>query len=279
MAQRTSGTPEEAKQRTATTYNAAADVYDDPANSFWERFGSRTVARLQLAPGSNVLDVCCGSGASAIPAAAAVGDNGSVIGVDLAENLLQLARTKAAARDLRNIRFVHDDILSIDLAPEGFDAVICVFGIFFIPDMPSAMRELWRYVKPGGRLAITTWGPRFFEPANTAFWNSIRAVRPDLHKSFNPWERISEPEALRSLFESAGVEDSEVVAENGIHPVGSPDDWWSMILGSGYRGTVEQLDDNDRETVRLENLDFISRNDVRGVEANVLYGIARKLSR
>jgi ubiquinone/menaquinone biosynthesis C-methylase UbiE len=279
MAQRTSGTPEEAKQRTATTYNAAADVYDDPANSFWERFGSRTVARLQLAAGSNVLDVCCGSGASAIPAAAAVGDNGSVIGVDLAENLLQLARTKAAARDLRNIRFVHDDILSIDLAPEGFDAVICVFGIFFIPDMPSAMRELWRYVKPGGRLAITTWGPRFFEPANTAFWNSIRAVRPDLHKSFNPWERISEPEALRSLFESAGVKDSEVVAENGIHPVGSPDDWWSMILGSGYRGTVEQLDDNDRERVRKENLDFISRNDVRGVEANVLYGIARKLSR
>ena len=276
MAQRTSGTPEEAKQRTATTYNAAADVYDDPANSFWERFGSRTVARLQLAPGSNILDVCCGSGASAIPAAAAVGDNGSVIGVDLAENLLQLARTKAAARGLSNITFRHDDLLSIDLTPEGFDAVICVFGIFFIPDMPSAMRKLWGYVKPGGRLAITTWGSRFFEPANTAFWNSIRAVRPDLHKSFNPWERISEPEALRSLFESAGVKESEVVAEDGIHPVGSPNDWWSMILGSGYRGTVEQLDDNDRERVRLENLEFISRNDVRGVEANVLYGIARK---
>ena len=134
-------------------------------------------------------------------------------------------------------------------------------------------------ISPFGKLAITTWGPRFFEPATTAFWNSIRAVRPDLHKSFNPWDRISEPEALHSLFESAGVKDSEVVAENGIHPVGSPDDWWSMILGTGYRGTIEQLDDNDRERVRLENLDFIRRNDVRGVEANVLYGVARKLSR
>jgi ubiquinone/menaquinone biosynthesis C-methylase UbiE len=276
MSQRTSGTPEEAKQRAATTYNAAADVYDDPVNSFWKRFGSRTVARLQLPPGANVLDVCCGSGASAIPAAAAVGDNGSVIGVDLAENLLQLARAKAAARDLRNIKFRHDDILSLDLTSESFDAVICVFGIFFIPDMPTAMRELWRFVKPGGNLAITTWGPRFFEPATTAFWNSIRAVRPDLHKSFNPWDRISQPEALRSLFESAGVKDSEVVGENGIHPVGSPDDWWSMTLGSGYRGTIEQLDDNDRERVRLENLDFIRRNDVRGVEANVLYGVAPK---
>ena len=276
MTQRTSGTPEEAKQRAATTYNAAADIYDDPANSFWERFGNRTVARLKLAPGSNVLDVCCGSGASAIPAAAAVGENGSVIGIDLAENLLQLARAKAAARDLRNIKFRHDDILSLDLTSESFDAVICVFGIFFIPDMPSAIRELWRFVKLGGNLAITTWGPRFFEPANTAFWNSIRAVRPDLHKSFNPWDRISEPEALRSLFETAGAKDSEVVPENGTHRVGSPDDWWSMILGSGYRGTIEQLDDNDRERVRLENLDFIQRNNVRGVEANVLYGVARK---
>jgi hypothetical protein len=88
--------------------------------------------------------------------------------------------------------------------------------------------------------------------------------------------RISEPEALRSLFESAGVKDSEVVPESGTHRVGSPDDWWSMILGTGYRGTIEQLDDNDRKRVRLENLDFIRRNDVRGVEANVLYGVARK---
>jgi len=102
MAQRTSGTPEEAKQRAATTYNAAADVYDDPANSFWERFGSRTVARLQLAPGSNVLDVCCGSGASAIPAAAAVGDNGSVIGVDLAETLKSHAKLRIRSEQERS---------------------------------------------------------------------------------------------------------------------------------------------------------------------------------
>jgi len=101
MAQRTSGTPEDAKQRAATTYNAAADLYDDPAN-FWERFGSRTVARLQLAPGSNVLDVCCGSGASAIPAAAAVGDNGSVVGIDLAETLKSHAKLRIRSEQERS---------------------------------------------------------------------------------------------------------------------------------------------------------------------------------
>src|SRR6266513_738575 len=58
-------TPDDAKARAATAYNAAADYYDDPANSFWERFGRATVERLRLPLGAGVLDVCRGSGASA----------------------------------------------------------------------------------------------------------------------------------------------------------------------------------------------------------------------
>jgi len=87
-----------AKARAAATYNAAADHYDDAANSFWGRFGRRTVERLALSPGARVLDVCCGSGASALPAAERVGPGGHVLGVDLAEELLTLARAKAATR-------------------------------------------------------------------------------------------------------------------------------------------------------------------------------------
>src|SRR5215208_3918687 len=78
---------EEAKKRAATTYNAASDFYDHPANTFWSRYGRRTVERLKLTPGARVLDVCCGSGASAIPAAESVGPSGSVTGIDLAHNL------------------------------------------------------------------------------------------------------------------------------------------------------------------------------------------------
>ena len=69
------------------TYNAAADHYDHPAVSFWDRYGRRTVDRLPLISGMAVLDVCCGMGASAIPAAEAVGPAGHVIAVDLAEKL------------------------------------------------------------------------------------------------------------------------------------------------------------------------------------------------
>jgi ubiquinone/menaquinone biosynthesis C-methylase UbiE len=88
---------EPAKLKAATTYNAAADHFDDGPLAFWDRYGRKTIERLPLKPGSIVLDVGCGSGASAIPAAKAVGPHGRVIGADLAERLLVMAQAKADA--------------------------------------------------------------------------------------------------------------------------------------------------------------------------------------
>jgi len=267
---------DDAKARAAATYNAAADFYDDAANSFWERFGRATIERLRPPLGSRVLDVCCGSGASALPAAEMVGPDGFVLGMDLAAGLLELARAKAEARGLRNTEFRVGDMLDLHLPASGFDAVVCVFGIFFVPDMLAAIRALWHVVRPGGRLAITTWGPRFFEPATTAFWNSVREVRPDLYKGFNPWDRICDPASVRTLLRDGGVDDAAVVAEAGMHPIPSPEAWWSAVLGSGYRGTLEQLDATARERVRAANLSYIRNSGVRSVEANVVYAIATK---
>src|SRR6185503_9220174 len=201
--------------RAATTYNAAADFYDHPANTFWERYGRSTVERLGLTAGQRVLDVCCGSGASTIPAAKIVGPGGSVIGIDLAQNLLELARSKAQQQGLHNVDLQSGDMTRLPFEDNSFDVAVCVFGIFFVPDMESALRELKRVLRTGGKLAITTWGPRFFEPASTAFWESVRSVRPDLYKGFNPWDRISEVDAVRSLLLSAGLEHVEAVAEPG----------------------------------------------------------------
>ena len=269
-------TAAEARARAALTYNAAADVYDDPANSFWERFGRRTIERLHLSQGARVLDVCCGSGASALPAAEMVGPSGSVLGVDLAERLLANARAKAKRRALHNVRFWVGDLLELGIPDEQFDAVVCVFGIFFVPDMPLAVRLLWERVRVGGKLAITTWGPRFFEPATNAFWDSIREERPDLYKGFNPWDRICAPGAVRALFAEAGIANPDVTAESGWHPIASPEAWWAAVLGSGYRGTVEQLDATARERVRAANLEYIRTAGIQSVEANVVYAVAAK---
>jgi SAM-dependent methyltransferase len=236
--------------------------------------GRRTIDRLQLKPGDRVLDVACGSGASAIPAAQQVGQSGAVLGLDLAEQLLELGRAKARQLGLTNIEFRTADLEQSGLPDESFDAVVCVFAIFFLPDMARAVRELWRLVRQGGQLAITTGGPRMLEPGSTAFWEAVGRERLDLGRQFNPWERIASPATLEELLRASGVEHANITAESNFHPFSSPNDWWTIVLGTGFRGTIEQLDQAARERVRVANLE--SLGEIRAVEVNAVYAVAEK---
>lgn len=267
---------DDAKTKAAMAYNAAADHFDHPVSSFWHRFGLRTIERLALQPGERVLDVCSGSGGSALPAAVQVGADGAVVAADLAERLIGLARAKAEAQGLTNIEFRVDDMLALGYPDHSFDSVVCVFGIFFVPDMSKAVREFWRMVKPGGRLAITTWGLNLFEPANGAFWEAIAGERPDLHRAFNPWDRISEPDGLRQMLAEAGIHEVDILAESDKHPLNEPEDWWKIAMGSGYRGTLEQLDAEVFKRVRQGNLSRLFEERVAEIETNVIYAIATK---
>jgi SAM-dependent methyltransferase len=264
------------KAMSAATYAATADNFDAPALSFWDRFGRETVARIGLRTGDRVLDACCGTGASALPAAHVVGAAGRVLGLDLAEPALDLARAKARAQGLTNVEFRSADVEHTGLPPDSFDAVVCVFGVFFLPDMPAAVAELWRLVRPGGMLAITVWGPGFLEPATTAFWEAVGAERPDLVGGFHPWTRVTDPAAVSQLFDQGGAAVPSVEAESGTHPLADPEDWWTMVLGTGYRATVQRLDPEAAGRVRTSSVEWLRRHEVRELEVNVIYARARK---
>jgi ubiquinone/menaquinone biosynthesis C-methylase UbiE len=272
---------EEAIAKAETTFNSASEYFDAPALSFWNRFGQQTIERLSLQSVDvsrqlRILDVCCGTGASAIPAAVSVGSAGNVLGIDIAESLLELARKKSQQQGLENIEFRRGDFENLNYDSESFDVVVCVFGIFFVPDMVAAVQELWRMVRPGGKLAITSWGENVFEPANKIFWGAIEAERPDLSKKFTPWDRISDPSSLQALLVAGGATQVEIFAEAGVHELASPEDWWTIVMGGGLRGTIDQLEPEARERVRQANLEFLRVNQVNSLAVNVLYAIAEK---
>ncbi len=270
------GLTELAKIKAAETYNAAADHFDDFPLAFWERYGRRTIRRLNLRQGAFVLDVACGSGASALPAAEVVGSTGRVTAVDLAEKLLHLGRTKAAGLGLTNIEFLHGDMTDLGYPDENFDAVVCVFGVFFVPDMEGLVKELWRMIRRGGKLAVTSWGRRIFAPVYDIWREQVKAERPDLYTAFNPWDRITEVRAVESLFHSAGINSVEVVAEDGLQNLRTPEDWWTIVLGSGLRWTIDQMGSEAANRVRKHNLEWIRNNAIRSIDTNVIYAVATK---
>jgi SAM-dependent methyltransferase len=116
------------------------------------------VARLDLKPGMVLLDVACGTGNSAIPAARA---GAKVTGVDIATNLLEQARKRAAAEQL-DIRFEEGDAEELPFTDRSFDVVVSIFGAMFAPRPERVAAEFLRVSKSGGMIAMANWTSQGF---------------------------------------------------------------------------------------------------------------------
>lgn len=146
---------ESLKQRLKGTWSAGdfgriAASYQQGAAEF--------VARLGLKPGQRVLDVACGTGNLAIPAAQA---GASVTGIDIAANLLEQARARADGARL-NIVFSEGDAEALPCDSQYFDVVLSMFGAMFAPRPELVAAELLRVTRPGGVIAMANWTPTGF---------------------------------------------------------------------------------------------------------------------
>jgi len=112
---------------------------------------------LNVQKGMKVLDVGCGDGTTAIPAAEAGAD---VLGVDIASNLVAAGNARAKARNLANCRFEEGDACNlVNLQDKSFDLVVSIFGAMFAPKPFDVAKELVRVTKPGGRIVMGNWIP------------------------------------------------------------------------------------------------------------------------
>jgi SAM-dependent methyltransferase len=119
--------------------------------------GEALVGDLGSVAGLRVLDLGCGDGTTALPAARRGAD---VLGVDIAPNLVAAGNERAAAAGLGNLRFQEGDASDLsDLLDDSFDLVVSIFGAMFAPRPMSVAKEMVRVAKPGGRIVMGNWIP------------------------------------------------------------------------------------------------------------------------
>lgn len=119
--------------------------------------GEELVATFGISPGIQVLEVGCGDGTTALPAAK-LGAN--VLGIDIADNLVAAGNARAGAAGLSNLRFQQGDACDLAaIADERFDLVVSIFGAMFAPKPFEVAKELLRVTKPGGRIVMGNWIP------------------------------------------------------------------------------------------------------------------------
>lgn len=255
------------------TYTAAADHFD--ALPFWHHFGRRTVAHLGLAPGARVLDLCCGTGASALSAGEAVGRDGTVLGVDLTPALVACARANASARGLAQVRFESGDVAALRFPEASFDAVLSVFGLFFLDDMPGQLARAWRWLAPGGRLATTVWGATVLAPGEEWFWDAVRLEDPAIDH-ISPAAAVNTPEALMRLHAEAGLPAPVVAVESWRMPLASAEAFWPVIMGTSNRGVFDALPPDAQARVKHATIARLREARVDGLDCQALVAVATR---
>jgi len=119
--------------------------------------GEALVQRLGITKGLKVLDLGCGDGTTALPAAKLGAD---VLGVDIARNLVEAGNRRAAEHGLTNLKFQEGDASNLEQVPDkSFDLVVSVFGAMFAPKPFDVAKEMVRVTRPGGRIVMGNWIP------------------------------------------------------------------------------------------------------------------------
>jgi len=154
--------PRAVKQEQQEYWNRAAAgwrKHDERFRQVTAPVSRRLLELAGLSPGMRVLDIASGTGEPALPAAEVVGPGGRVVLTDQSEEMLAVAREKAEARRLTNVEFRVADGEELDAGDGEFDAVLCRWGIMFMPEPVRCLRQARAALKPGGRIAMAVWGP------------------------------------------------------------------------------------------------------------------------
>ena len=184
------------RDRARATWSAGD--FDAVADRIWV-VGDELVEDMGVTSGERVLDVACGTGNAAIPAAQA---GAQTTGLDITPKLLDDARRRAATAEVE-AEWVEGDAQEMPFDDDSFDVVLSTFGCMFAPDHRRAAAEIVRVLKPGGRFGVIAWRP---EGNIGQFFGTIAKYAPPPPKGFQPPPLWGVRDHVTEIFDGTGAD-------------------------------------------------------------------------
>jgi ubiquinone/menaquinone biosynthesis C-methylase UbiE len=215
-------------------------------------WAKQLIEKAELRPGEEVLDVATGPGTVARLAAEKVGPTGRVVGADISRAMLEIARQKPRGAAAAAIHYVESPAAPLTAPGSAFDVVTCQQGLQFFPDRGAAIREMFRVLRPGGRLVVAVWREIAMQPTFAAIEAALRECIPsDAVASYSAPFRWSSGHELAAALRGQGFRDVKVEAhrlpllyEGGVAQA------LATIGASPVAGLVAGLSDEDRARLR-----------------------------
>lgn len=221
-------------------WDALAPRFDDFTTPEWTMpFGERILRRVDLRPGVRFLDVACGSGALAIPAAHRGAD---VVAVDIAPTMIERLRMRASAEGLSTIEGRVMNGEALELPDDTFDVSASLNGVSLFPNLADGLKEVVRVTKPGGQVMIAAFGAPRKAEFLTMLMGALKASVP----GFTPLPmdppplpfQLAEPSWFHRQLTGAGLTDVRVDAATWEKTFTSADQFWNTIT-SGHPIVVQ----------------------------------------
>ncbi|HEX3621493.1 MAG TPA: class I SAM-dependent methyltransferase [Acidimicrobiales bacterium] len=248
--------PSEVRGRVRAMWASVAEEWGqhaDEGDARVARVTERMLAGTDPRPGERVLELAAGAGGLGLAVAALVGRDGEVVVSDAVAEMVAIAARRADERGLDNVCTAMLDVEAIDEPDRSFDVVLCREGMMFALDPAAAAREIARVTRPGGRVAVSVWGP----PAQNPWLGlAAAALSAELGRQVPPPGgpgpfALADAVRLRALFVDAGLED--IAIEEVTCPLRAPsfEAWWARTstIGGPLVRVIAGLSDDVRAAV------------------------------
>ncbi len=208
----------------------AAKIYEEiylPA--LFKQWCPLVVEVVNIQKGHSVIDVACGTGALAITVSDHIGPEGTTVGVDINEGMLNIARTKSSS-----VKWLNSPAEALPFEDHSFNCVVSQFGLMYFENQEIAIREMMRVLQPGGSLAVVVWDKLENNPGLAAEDQLWRQVFGEKWGDETPY-RLGDKAILEHLFKTSGVTSVQTTTHQGTAHFDSIESW----IHTGAKGWTQ----------------------------------------
>ncbi|MDB5199844.1 MAG: methyltransferase protein [Chitinophagaceae bacterium] len=245
----------EQQKETWNKFSPGWKKWDDFTMNFLKPMGDAIIAELNIKEDDIVLDVACGTGEPGLTIAG-MAKKGKVIGTDVADKMLEIAKENADAKQIKNYETKTCDVCELPFDESTFDKISCRMGFMFFPDMQMASDEMYRVLKTGGKMATSVWAG----PENNVWITTIMGIinknmqLPPPPPGAPGMFRCAAPGFIKSIMEKSGFKNVNEKLISGKVAYDDFDHMWNMMneVAAPVVGALSKADDDMKQKIKSE---------------------------